>query len=152
MNKLIITSVSVIVFAALFVMIGAANSLSEPVIVKENFFQITNKHRLSQNLPQLKVSKSLTESAQAKADDLCNLNYWSHTRPNGEEFSKSMTYTGTRVGENLAQKFDTDEGAFQGLIKSPTHLANIVGDYDEIGIGRNYCGGRNIIVSHFGEL
>lgn len=130
------------------------NSPSVSSIYTNSFIQLHNDHRKSKGLNILAPNEKLSRSAKNKANDLCSSKGWSHTDSKGREFQgfvEDAGYKYEHAGENLAQKFDTDEGAFKALLKSPTHLKNIEGEYKDIGIGRNYCKGRNIIVTHFAK-
>lgn len=126
-----------------------------PVIVVDNLVSLHNNYRTSNGLSVLTYNSKLTSSAQAKANDMCANNYWAHSSPTGVTPWYWITQAGydyDHAGENLARNFSTDQGMFNAWLKSSTHLANIVGNYKNIGIGRNACGGINYTVVHFGTL
>ena len=127
----------------------------ENTVPIDNLVTIHNDYRTSNGLSVFTVDSKLNSSAQAKADDMCEKNYWEHMSPDGIMSWHLMTQAGyryDRAGENLARNFLSDQTMFDAWLNSPTHLANIIGDYKNIGIGRNYCGGINYIVVHFGTL
>lgn len=112
-----------------------------------------NAYRQVNNLAALSTNYSLMISSQVKANDMCNRGYFAHVDPDGHQpwyYMAIAGYSYSGAGENLAQDFNTNDGAFNALVKSPTHHANIVGNYNEIGVGFNTCGGRNITVIHYG--
>lgn len=134
--------------------IAEYTQIAAPVRV-DSLVKLHNDYRVSKGLNSLTVDNSLNKSAQAKADDMCTNNYWAHTSPTGVTpwyWISNAGYDYDRAGENLARKFSTDQGVFNAWLNSPTHLANVVGDYKNIGVGRNSCGGVNYIVIHFGTL
>lgn len=99
----------------------------------------TNTERAKNNLGTLVLNDDLTKAAQAKAEDMAERNYWSHTTPDGQEPWEFITATGYRylsAGENLAYGFSTSDQAIVGWMNSPGHRANILNtDYREVGFG-----------------
>lgn len=115
---------------------------------------LTNRYRATQGLNYLTINDQLMTSAQLKADDLCTAGNWSHTDSKGRDFwghVQDAGYPYQRVGENLARRFATEQEALDGLIASPGHHENLVGQYTEIGVGFNECGGENYTAVHYGE-
>lgn len=122
-----------------------------------------NSVRQSNQLSVLKDNSILDESAQAKADDICSRNYWSHNTPDGVKpwaFIENAGYGKyIKLGENLAYGPDyLDAGTYLIYwVNSPEHFANITGDYTEQGVGVTNCSyyqnktNQLIIVNHFGN-
>ena len=104
----------------------------------ENIFNAVNKVRYDQGLPLLKRNAKLDEAAMAKAKDIVEKNYWSHTNPEGKEFKVFITESGynyTYAGENLAKDFSTVQETVDAWIASPTHYQNMIKtSYKETGI------------------
>ena len=101
-----------------------------------------NKLRTENNLAPLVIDSRLSKSAKEKGDDMVANSYWGHYAPNqGLSFSdfiwQNLPYAET-VGENLAKCFKTKKEAFNALKASPTHLANMLGRYDNLGIAEVY--------------
>ena len=114
---------------------------------------LTNSYRTEQGLSTLTSNDKLTVSAQTKADDICTNNYWRHEDSQGRPFDyfiQESGYAYSVIGENLAKGYWTMGDAFTGLLESPTHLENIVYDYEDIGVGVSGCGGKNYVVIHYG--
>ena len=130
--------------------VGPAHSITSQ---EADMIQLTNDYRVVKNLAPLTEDHKLMASTQEKADTLCQTGAWTHT-PGGEAFYEPLKRAGydyNKAGENLAKGFKTTSKAFQGLLDSPSHLANIVDDFREIGVGFNRCEGKNYYVIHYGE-
>lgn len=119
----------------------------------------TNDARANQSLPALSANSQLNNSAQAKAEDMATKDYWAHVAPDGTEpwfFFKQAGYPYVRAGENLAYGFASSQAAIEGWLNSPSHRANIMGDYTEVGFGianaPNFQGEgpQTIVVAHYG--
>jgi hypothetical protein len=98
---------------------------------------LTNKERQAENLPELKVSPLLMQSAELKAEDMANFSYFAHTSPEGKTpwyFLDQVGYKYQYAGENLAINFTNTEDVTAAWLNSPTHKANIVkSQYTEMG-------------------
>lgn len=99
----------------------------------------TNTQRTSNSLGAFALNATLSEAAQAKADDMVQRDYWSHTTPDGDEpwaFINQTGYQYEAAGENLAYGFTTNAQAVAGWMNSPGHRANILNaSYSEVGFG-----------------
>lgn len=100
---------------------------------------LVNKERAAQGLPALKFNSKLSNVAEAKAADLRDKNYFSHTSPTyGSPFDmmKSFGISYTAAGENIAKGYKTPDAVMQGWMNSPGHKANILNSsFTEIGVG-----------------
>lgn len=127
-------------------------------ITAQKVLDQTNDERLKNDLPPLRYSSVLSDSAIRKAKDMFTNNYWAHTAPNGTtpwDFLKSVGYKYSIAGENLARDFYDTDSLLKAWMNSPTHKANIVHPkYQEIGIGvvNGTLGGikTTLVVQHFG--
>ncbi len=126
---------------------------------REGLLSGTNNARISNGLSGFGLNSQLNAAAQAKAQDMANKNYWAHVSPDGTEpwyFFQQAGYSYIRAGENLAYGFMTSQSAIEGWMNSPSHKANILGDYAEVGFGivntPDYQNGgeQTIIVAHYG--
>ncbi len=117
-----------------------------------------NGSRSANGLGVFTLNGQLNNSAQAKAQHMADNNYWAHVAPDGTQpwyFFEAAGYSYRKAGENLAYGFSTSYGANDGWMNSPSHRANILGDYAEVGYGivnsPNFQGGENtIVVAHYG--
>lgn len=111
---------------------------------------LINTERNKFGLKPLKENSTLNTTARIKACDMNRNKYFSHKDLRGRMSWHLFTSNGyyyDLAGENLARLFKTDTEAMRAFVKSKTHRENILGDFDEIGIGR--CG--VYIVQHFGR-
>ncbi len=99
----------------------------------------TNNEREQNALSDLTLNSTLSQAAQAKANDMITRNYWSHTTPDGKEpwvFINQVGYQYQAAGENLAYGFSDNASTVTGWMNSPGHRANILnGTYSEVGFG-----------------
>ena len=101
--------------------------------------EFVNKERAAQGLPALKYNSELSKVAEAKAADLRDNNYFSHTSPTyGSPFDmmKSFGIKYTAAGENIAKGYMNPKSVMKGWMNSPGHRANILNSsFTEIGVG-----------------
>lgn len=118
-----------------------------------------NASRAANGLTPLKINSLLNNSAQMKAADMIADDYWAHTSPDGIEpwyWFKLAGYDYATAGENLAYGFNTGYEVSTAWMNSPTHRANILGDYTEVGFGIangvSFQGDNNtVVVAHYGR-
>jgi uncharacterized protein YkwD len=112
-----------------------------------------NTYRALHDLPALTLNGKLSNSAQAKADDLVQQRYWAHFRDGATPWSfiTEAGYAYARAGENLGKCYPDADSLVQAWINSPTHEAVLLGDYAEVGFGitKNTEDGCNYVVGHF---
>ncbi|QUG43922.1 hypothetical protein KD050_20350 [Psychrobacillus sp. INOP01] len=105
---------------------------------------LTNKERAKAGLKALQIDTKLTQSAQAKSQDMKNKNYFSHTSPTyGSPFDqmKSFGVTYKSAAENIAMGQRTPAEVVDAWMKSPGHKANIMNaSYTHIGVGLSDSG------------
>lgn len=98
--------------------------------------------RRGAGLGELSGAPTLAQSAEDKSLDVLRCNEFSHFAC-GREFTYWMEKTGYtsapcwRVGENLAWgsgEYGTVRSIFVAWMRSPTHRANVLGDFDESGL------------------
>lgn len=83
--------------------------------------------------------------------------YWAHESPNGTQpwyFFHQSGYEYLRAGENLAYGFKDSSSTVTAWMNSPSHRANLLGDYQQVGFGvargSHYQGGAyTVIVAHY---
>jgi uncharacterized protein YkwD len=139
--------------------------LAAPVASQESAMScLIGEARRRHGLAPLSPSITLSGSALEKGADLLRCDEFSHTAC-GREFSfwiRAGAYMSTecwRVGENLAWGVDeqgTVIAIFRAWMRSPTHRANILGDFEETGIdlriGRlGGLTGVHLWTQHFGS-
>ena len=100
--------------------------------------RLTNEERVKINLPELEINDVLNASANDKALDMLDRDYWSHDAPDGTkpwDFIIKQGYEYAYAAENLARGYQTPSEVVQGLMESPGHRENILdSNYTQIGI------------------
>jgi len=99
----------------------------------------TNVQRQQNGLPPLLANVTLDHIAQAKAQDMFDLQYFEHESPVGKgvgDLADEFGYEYLAIGENLALgNYASEQALVQAWMDSPGHKANILNEkYREIGI------------------
>jgi len=116
--------------------------------LRNELLQLINKDRTRYHLSSVTLDTSLTNMAQAHANDMVLNNYFSHFNlaGKGPSVRKTSYNLGTPVGENLA-KATTLIAIEEGLMRSAIHRANILrDDWERVGIGMAMDAENNLIV------
>lgn len=119
---------------------GTNNQTSSGVVASDEqaMLNLINKERAAAGLKPLTMDAALTQIARAKAKDMVDNNYFSHTSPTyGSPFDmmKNNGVVYHYAGENLAGASDVNT-AHANLMNSPGHKANILKpEYTKVGIG-----------------
>ena len=118
---------------------GLINTLNLGAVLPGILSTLTNVEREKNNLSELVVSPVLTAAAQQKAEDMAAKSYFAHTSPEGLNpwyWFQKVGYGYSYAGENLAVNFIDSQDVTVAWMNSPTHKANIVGQYyKEVGTG-----------------
>jgi hypothetical protein len=124
------------------VLTGSAKSLPGAGVAlsgdENKIIALVNLEREAEGVSILRYNDRLTATARGHAQDMALYNYNSHDRRDGRKFWQSVFDNGypvTKCGENIAVGQATPEEAFECLISSPGHRANIIDpDYKQIGV------------------
>ncbi|MGE5540942.1 MAG: CAP domain-containing protein [Bacillota bacterium] len=151
-------AVILLVFIASTLDASLVQNGQQAAVVTSVLADLTNSDRELNHVPDLKVSPTLTQIAQMKANDMAAKGYFSHDTPDGKTpwyWFKLGGYAFRYAGENLAVDFSDSADVERAWMKSPTHRENILnGNYTEIGIATAvgmYQGHRTIfVVQEFG--
>jgi uncharacterized protein YkwD len=122
---------------------------------------LVNHAREARGLSRLVASKALTKAADRKSRDILRCDEFSHEAC-GREFTYWMEhfgYEGCSEGENIAWGsggLGTPGSIFKAWMRSPGHRENILGPYDDIGIGLQSgklegYGGAHVWTQEFGS-
>jgi hypothetical protein len=135
-NVLAVFTVGVLVFNIFTASIGGR--LYAGAVESAALVSLTNQERTTAGLSSLRVDPRLVAAAHAKAQNIFELQYWSHYGPNGEspwQFIIGSGYSYVYAGENLAKGFSSSEAVHSAWMASETHRTNIMGaQYEDIGI------------------
>jgi uncharacterized protein YkwD len=116
-------------------------ALSAPAAVQERaMLCLTNAARRARGLPALSAEEALTRAADHKSADILRCDSFEHEacgRP-FEYWIERLGYRGCALGENIAWGTGPLGGVgsiFRAWMRSPGHRENILGPYEQIGIG-----------------
>jgi len=105
---------------------------------EERMLQQVNHARAQVGLSPLRTDPLLQQAAREHSADMYKRHYFSHRTPDGKtpyDRLRDLRFHYVTAGENLAFAPDVDQ-AFDSLMKSPDHRANILNpDFRCIGIG-----------------
>jgi uncharacterized protein YkwD len=115
---------------------------TQSVALAAELFDLQNAARLHEGLPILRRSAELEQVALVRAENLVDNGYFDHYAPDGESAFSELAARGIHyrlAGENLARNNYPDSGtvqaAFDGLMASPGHRANILeGRFSQAGV------------------
>ena len=103
---------------------------------------LVNSERAKYGLESLTYDSLLSSAANIRAVEIKSL--FSHTRPDGSSCFTALDevgYSYRKAGENIAYGQRSAEEVMNAWMNSEGHRANILGDYDYIGIGVYEKGG-----------
>ncbi|MEI4768228.1 CAP domain-containing protein [Psychrobacillus sp. FJAT-51614] len=124
--------------------VPTANDTGKVSSTVQQVVDLTNQERAKQGLKALQIDTKLTQSAQAKSQDMKDKNYFSHTSPTyGSPFDqmKSFGVAYKAAGENIAMGQRSAKEVVDGWMNSPGHRENIMNpSYTHIGVGLSDSG------------
>ena len=172
MKKSVVCSVLAVTFVILLLVILVGSSADSKATVQpveqpkahiytnDELLAEANRLRAEKGVAPLRIDERLKQSAQWKADDMKEFNYYGHVKPgdtrNNGTF-KAIELTGSdcsSVSENLDGTY-LDESPFEneGWISSKAHYdAEINPRYDTTGFASVQVGNQRYYVQHFCEL
>ncbi len=101
---------------------------------EQQFWALTNQARASAGLPALQWDDGAANIARAWSQNLANAGTLSHNPNLVAQIDAQVTTDWTRIGENVG--YGPSVGSIQNaFLNSPPHTANILGDYNRVGIG-----------------
>ena len=122
-------------------------------IITQKIFEKTNAIRTSRGLSELAQNDDMDQLAQLHSDNMVEHNFYSHVDHQGKSPSQradDLNFEWRRIAENIAQVDwhenvdgcgDTksaesiSECVVEGWRNSPGHLANMTGEFDQLGVG-----------------
>ncbi|MCD8793054.1 secretion protein [Staphylococcus gallinarum] len=109
-------------------------------------FDLVNAERVQHELPTLKYSESISDTARKHSEDMANKNYFDHTDLAGNSPFDRLEADGhdfSAAGENLAYGQTSSIYAHQGLMNSLGHRKNILKrDFNTLGVGVEFNNNR----------
>ncbi|MFN6514193.1 MAG: CAP domain-containing protein [Nostoc sp. CreGUA01] len=114
-----------------------AQSTINTAAIEQSVFTQINNYRSSKGLPKLTRNSTIDNQARIHSQNMASKKVaFGHT--GFQERLKAMRISYTGAAENVAYNkgySDPATQAVQGWLKSPGHLANIVGNYNLTGVG-----------------
>lgn len=105
--------------------------------IARQVLELVNEERRRAGAAPLKLSAELQDAAAVRAEEATRK--FSHTRPDGSNFSSVIPHAGSAMGENIAAGCSTAVQVMEQWMDSPGHCANILNkDYTELGVGYMY--------------
>jgi uncharacterized protein YkwD len=140
---------------------GRANGKASANAQEQVMLCLVNHARSTRGLPPLVAAKPLVKAADHKSRDIIRCNEFSHEAC-GREFTYWMShfgYEGCSEGENIAWGsggLGTPASIFKAWMRSQGHRENILGPYQETGIGLQSgklegYGGAHVWTQEFGS-
>jgi uncharacterized protein YkwD len=107
--------------------------------MKAEIVRLTNIERVNAGQSELEVYAALMKTAQEKADDMDDNNYYNHNSPvygTPGQMIKAAIPSVKSSAENLASWRKTPQEVVSGMMDSPDHRKNMLSPkYDYIGVG-----------------
>ena len=98
-----------------------------------------NQKRTESGLQPLTMDNTLLQVARYKSDHMIQYNYFDHTTPEAIKWTdwlKTIGYTYTATGENIAYNTYDAVELFNQWWNSPGHRANMMNSsYNKVGVG-----------------
>lgn len=124
---------------------------------RQTILNQTNAYRKEANLKELELDESLSKVATLRAMELAYSGSFSHTRPNGSEWTTIWEeYNGKErtvaMAENIAGDFESDTEVCERWHLSKSHNTIMLEPrFTKIGIGKYTYNGKTYWVQHFSE-
>jgi uncharacterized protein YkwD len=139
---------------------GQGNANAPSAAQEKTMLCLVNHARQARGLAPLQGPRSLTQAADRKSGDVIRCDEFSHEAC-GREFTYWMShfgYNGCLEGENLAWgsgRYATPRSIFQMWMHSQGHRENILGPYEDTGLGLRVgtlegYGGAHVWTEEFG--
>lgn len=114
---------------------------------QQQIFDLTNSIRAQKNLKPLKWSEKASLTAYNHSKDMALNNYFSHINIDGNtpfDRMESNNINYRRAGENIASGQMSSIFAHEAWMNSQGHRENILGNYENLGVGVYFGGSNNI--------
>ncbi|MDR2749735.1 MAG: CAP domain-containing protein [Clostridiales bacterium] len=136
--------------------IGSPANESDAKAMEDAIFEITNAFRGFHGLSSLIYNDSLQRASRLHSEDQIYNDYLSHESLDGRTFidraAEQGYYGWSGIGENIAmQLYLTGANFVDSWIQSPGHRSNILGSFNELGIGFAAGEGSSIATQLFGS-
>ncbi|KAI8320037.1 PR-1-like protein [Martensiomyces pterosporus] len=157
-------TVSALVAVLLYVLVGVSGQPQKPPtqwqlgVVKagaqdweHDMLAKLNQARARAGKPDIQLDNRVSSMAQSHSDHMASTYMLTHADPKGS-IDQRATATGIKwvnVGENIAYGYQTVDEAIAGWTSSPEHYANMVGDFNLVGFGKQDGKGMTFWTQNF---
>ena len=103
--------------------------------------RLVNEFRAQNGKTPLDVDAALTQAAEEHSEDMAFKDFFSHTGSDGSKVGARVSEEGYKwrsVGENIAAGQSTPQKVFDAWKASPGHKANMLGSWEDMGVGYEY--------------
>lgn len=114
--------------------LGAAPAGAAPVDDEARLFELHNTARAENGLPPLQYDSAAVGVARSWAAELARSTSLRHNPNLAAQVDAYVTRDWTRIGENVGYSSTADQ-VHTAYMNSPGHRANILGDFNRMGIG-----------------
>jgi hypothetical protein len=117
-------------------------------ITRQELFDLTNKERVQAGKTPLSLDQALNDTAEKKCNEIAATG-----TPTHDGLQALSDQLNRRMGENLAEGYDSSEQVVDAWMGSPKHKENILRDeYRRIGFGICESGQLGtVVVQHFSD-
>jgi uncharacterized protein YkwD len=123
-----------LIATALVLAISAPSARADTTSDEAVFLSLTNQSRASVGLPPLQIDAAASSIARSWSQYMASTGQLAHNPSLVDQINASVTTSWTRIGENVG--FGGDPYSLHGaFMNSPGHRANVLGDYNRVGIG-----------------
>ncbi len=125
----------------IFVQLAFPLKVSAQSSVDGDFIALLNAERTTQGKSPVIANSHLTTAAYLHSQDMAEQNYFSHTSLDGRTFVQRIVAAGytnySSLAENIAYAYGAPDAArvFGMWKNSSGHYANMMGDFNEAGLG-----------------
>ena len=141
MKRILSAAMAALIALALFAL---PTSAADTTAYAAEILRLVNEERAKAGLAELKGGPgALDAAAGLRAQEIAVT--FSHTRPNGTSCFTALAEHGVAYaacGENIASGQATPAEVMAGWMNSPGHRANILGNYNRLGLGVREINGR----------
>lgn len=116
-----------------------SNASYSPESEEQELLRLINDFRAQNDKGSLVIHERLGAAARHHSQDMAKKNYFSHKLSNGnspDENIRCHGYSYRTYGENIAAGHDAAKDTFKQWENSSGHRKNMLGNFNEIGIGR----------------
>jgi uncharacterized protein YkwD len=131
-KRLAVTALAVLV-VSLGLALSSAPAASALSNDEQSMFDLTNQSRSQNGLGPLQYDAALSSVARSWVSQMAGAGALSHNGSLASQISSSVTDEWTRIGENVGFG-STPNGLENAFMNSPGHRANILGDFNRVGI------------------